>query len=304
MQIWSEFNKEKQLNTKILSLLFGNHPERFDDPGEEAIGPALHTWLARYHLAERNYVPVLSLDESVNGNFAVALAVQPKSALSGPPVSLHHVLTDEDWSQHRFGVLQTVVLLAEFFPPLDNYLRQGACSPIELTSEQLPELLFNTLPAIQLLGIRTLLPKALERLLRPRLSMKVSSKAPGLTGGYLGADDILNFDWRVALGAHQLTRTEFERLVHDATGIVQFKGEYVYLDPEEIARIKNQLVRPSELSGTELLRIALAGEYSGTQVFLDDNMQQLLKELRETDDVPLPNDLKATLRPYQQRGYT
>lgn len=303
VQIWSEYSKEKPLNTKILSLLFSNRPKHFDDPGESAIGPALHTWLARYHLAERNYVPVLSLDESVNGNFAVALAVQSKATLLGPPVSLHNVLTDEDWSQHRFGVLQTVVLLAEFFPPLDDYLRKGASSPIELTSEQLPELLFNTLPAIQLLGIRTLLPKALKRLLRPHLSMKVSSKAPGLTGGYLGTDDILIFDWRVALGAHQLTRTEFERLVHDATGVVRFKGEYVYLDPEEIARLKTQLARPSELSGTELLRIALAGEYSGTQVFIDDNMQQLLKELRETGDVPLPHELKATLRPYQQRGY-
>ncbi|WP_291971965.1 DEAD/DEAH box helicase [Candidatus Symbiopectobacterium sp.] len=304
MHIWSEFSKEKPPNTKILSLLFSNHSEHFDDPGEGAIGPALYTWLARYHLAERNYVPVLSLNESVNGNFEVALAVQSKATLLGPPVSLHTVLSDEDWSQHRFGVLQTVVLLAEFFPPLDDYLRQGAGSPIELTSEQLPELLFNTLPAIQLLGIRTLLPKALERLLRPRLSMKVSSKTPGLTGGYLGAGDILTFDWRVALGEHQLTRTEFERLVHDVTGVVRFKGEYVYLDPDEIARLKTHLARPSGLSGTELLRIALAGEYSGTQVLIDDNMQQLLKELRETGDVPLPNDLKATLRPYQQRGYT
>ena len=258
LQMWSQYSKEKPPDSKVLPLLFSARPQKFNGPGEIAIGPALQTWLARYHLAERDYTPVMSLNESELGDFEIGLAVQPKAALLTPPIPLHSVLTGEAWHQIRFGVLQTVVLLAEFFPPLNDYLRQGARSPIVLTSEQLPSLLFNTLPAIQLLGIRTLLPKALERLLRPRLSMKVSSQAPGLSSGHLSAGDILAFDWRVALGTHLLTRTEFERLVQGATGVVRFKGEYVYLDPDEVARLQTQLESPPELSGTELLRTALA----------------------------------------------
>lgn len=305
LRMESEYVREKPRDNKILSLLFSGEPKSFDGPEESAIGPALQTWLARYHLAERDYFPVLSLDEGAFGDFEVGLAVQPKSALLTPPVSLHRVLTEQEWSQARFGILQTVVLLAEFFPPLNDYLRQGARSPIVLTAEQLPELLFNTLPAIQLLGIRTLLPKALERLLRPRLSMNISSQAQGLGSNQLRVDEILTFDWRVALGEHYLTRAEFEQLVQGATGVVRFKGEYVYLDPEEIASLQAQLSRPShsKLSGTELLRTALAGEYAGTPVKLDDNTLQLLTELRESGEVPLPCDLNATLRPYQQRGY-
>ncbi|OTA19075.1 ATP-dependent DNA helicase RecQ [Xenorhabdus beddingii] len=303
LRMESEYIREKPRDNKILSLLFSAEPKSFDSAGESAIGPALQTWLARYHLAERDYAPVLILNEGEFGDFEVGLAIQPKSALLMPPVPLHSVLTEAEWSQTRFGVLQTVVLLAEFFPPLNDYLRQGARSPIVLTAEQLPALLFDTLPAIHLLGIRTLLPKELERLLRPRLSMKVSSQDKGLGGGQLSTDDILTFDWQVALGEHHLTRAEFEQLVHGATGVVRFKGEYIYLDPKEIASLQAQLERASKWSGSELMRMALAGEYAGTPIQLDDNMLQLLAELREVGEVPLPCDLNATLRPYQQRGY-
>lgn len=238
---WSDHTQEKPHGDKILALLFSATPQPFDGPGENAVGSALLSWLARYHLAEREYVPILSLDEDETGDFAVALAVQHKTAQLTPPVPLHTVLSDATWSQTRFGILQTVVLLAEFFPQLNDYLRLGAKAPIVIAPEHLPALLFDTLPALRLFGIRALLPKALERLLRPRLSMKVSSKAPGLGGSYLSADDILAFNWHVALGEHQLTRAEFEQLVNGATGVVRFRGEYVYLDPEEIARLQAQL---------------------------------------------------------------
>lgn len=303
LQIWSEYGREKLSGNKILPLLFCGQPREFNGAGEKNTGPALQTWLARYHLAGHDYVPVLSLDENSAGDFEVALAIQPKAPGLTLPVPLQRVLTGEDWSSVRFSVLQTVVLLAEFFPPFNDYLRREARSPVILTSAQLPALLFNTLPAVQLLGIRTLLPRALERLLRPRLSMKISSQEQSLNVGHLSSGDILNFDWQVALGEHQLTRTEFELLLQGAAGVVRFRDEYVWLDPAEVARLQARLENPPQLSDTELLRTALAGEYNGTPVRFDDNTQQLLEDLREMGDIPLPQDLHATLRPYQQRGY-
>jgi hypothetical protein len=45
--------------------------------------------------------------------------------------------------------------------------------------------------------------------------------------------------------------------------VIRFKAGYVYLDPNEIERLRAQLARPPALSGSELLRAALAGEYAG-----------------------------------------
>jgi uncharacterized Zn finger protein/superfamily II DNA or RNA helicase len=305
IRTWSSGAKEKPAGDKTLALFFETGQANYDGPGEGAVAAGIHTWLARFHLARREHSPVLLLDEGPSdetSQFHLALAAENKLAALEQPVPLATVLTDPAWSQARYGILQTVSLLAEFFPPLNTYVSAGARVPLTIAADELPGFLFDTLPVVRLLGIRALLPKALDRLLRPRLSMQIKGTAPD-SGGFLKASDIFDFDWRVAVGEHLLSRAEFERLVSDATGVIRFKGGYVYLDPNEIERLRAQLARPPELSGAELMRVALAGDYAGATVGLDEAARRILGELLESGDVPLPLALHATLRPYQQRGY-
>ncbi|TPQ32050.1 helicase SNF2 [Cupriavidus pinatubonensis] len=299
---WADGVSDKPLGNKTLALFFCTGRARYDGPGEREIAAGIHTWLSRYHLAHQEHVPVLCLEEEKAGHFGLTLAIELRSAALGEPVPLAAILTDRSWSKARFGILQTIALLAEFFPPLNAYIRAGAETPIKIAANELPALLFDTLPVIRLLGIRALLPKALDRLLRPRLSMQIKGTATD-TAGLFCADDVFAFDWKVAVGDHLLTRAEFERLVKDAAGVVRFKGAYVYLDPKEIERLRGQLLKPSVPSGAELLRVALAGEFAGTTVGLDAKARKIVRDLVETGTVPFPRGINATLRPYQQRGY-
>lgn len=298
----SDGARENPIGNKTLALFFCIGRARYDGPGEGEIAAGIHTWLSRFHLAQRELAPVLCIEEAKAGHFGLALAVEHRSAALEKPVPLVSVLTDQAWSKARFGILQTIALLAEFFPPLNAYIRAGAKASIKIAANELPALLFDTLPVIRLLGIRALLPKALDHLLRPRLSMQIRGKAAD-AGGFFHADDILAFDWKVAVGDHLLTRAEFERLVKDATGAIRFKGAYVYLDPNEIERLRAQLANPSAPSGAELLRVALAGEFAGTTVGLDAKARKVIQDLVKAGKVPLPRGINATLRPYQQRGY-
>ncbi len=299
--------QEKPAGDKTLALFFVSGRARYDGPGEGSIAAGIHAWLARFHLARREHAPVLCLDECAAsddgdaGDFALALAAESNNALE-VPVALATVLRDPAWSQARFGILQTVALLAEFYPPLNRYVSAGARIPLRIAADELPDLLFDTLPVLRLLGIRTLLPKALERLLRPRLSLQIKGQAPD-SGGFFNADDVFAFDWRVAVGEYLLSREEFERLVREATGVIRFKGTYVYLDPAEIERLRARLAHSTELPGSELLRVALAGEYAGAPIGLDAAAQQLLQQFLEAGAVALPEALQARLRPYQERGY-
>lgn len=304
LRCWSRYEQEKPVGDTILALLFGAQPRSFTGPGERETGAAVQGWLSRYHLAQREFTPVLCLDEGAGDGFALTLAVvRTKGGGLDTPVPMRTVLCDESWCQPRFDILQTVALLAEFYPPLNACLRDGASESLALGADELPALLFDALPAIRLLGIRVLLPRTLESLLRPRLSLELASKTSGSGSGLLNTDDLFSFDWKVALGKHRLTRAEFEHLVQRASGVVRFKGEYVYLDPREIENLRAQLARPPVLTGPEPLRGALAGEYGGVPVSLDDNGRRLLDELRTIGELPLPEGLDATLRPYQQRGY-
>lgn len=294
---------EKPAGDKILALFFGSGRAAFDGPGEGAIAGSIQAWLARLHLARHVHTPVLRLEEDVQGeHFALSLAVADEGAPLAAPTALAEVMAAPAWATRRYAVLQTVAMLSEFHPPLAGYVRAGAREPLAVTTTELPALLFEALPALCLMGIRALLPKALQRLLRPRLSMQLKA-ASSAVPSFLKAGDLFAFDWRIALGEQQLTTEEFERLLGQASGIVRFRGEYVYLDPAEVEKLRAQLARPMAVAAPELLRAALAGEFGGAVVRLDAAARKILDELKREDTVALPDGLEATLRPYQQRGY-
>ena len=299
---WSQ--AVRSTDDKIAKLFFSTGRALFDGPGEGSIVAGIQVWLSRFHLQRHSYSPVLWLDEvEAMEGFAVSLAVENREAPLEQPTPLSKVLSTKCWEAKRFGVLQTISLLGGFFPPLNAYLGTGARQPIPIPAAELPSLLFDTLPIIRLLGIRAVLPKALDRLLRPRLSLQVSAKV-GDAASFLNINDLFTFDWKIALGGQILSCDEFEKLINNASGIIRFKSEYVYLDPADIECLRNQLQKPPALPGTELLQIALAGEYAGSPVQLDPATRQIIRDLTDTGEVPLPQHLDARLRPYQQRGYT
>jgi uncharacterized Zn finger protein len=295
--------KAKALDGKIPQLFFGTGRGRFDGPGETAWPGSIQTWLSRLHLARQPTAPVLQLDESESGDgFALSIAVADEAQPLRQPTPLATVMKAPAWQARRMAVLQTVALLAEFHPPLAGYVRSGALEPLPLGLSDLPAFLFEALPAIRLLGIRALLPKSLERRVRPRLSMQIKATA-GVSPSFLKADQIFSFDWQVALGEQMLTPKEFERLLGKATGVVRFKGEYVYLDPAAIEQLRQQLAKPPRLGAQDLLRVALAGSFEGAPVGLNTAARMLLDGLKDSAPIALPAGLKAAMRPYQVRGF-
>jgi len=302
----SATTKAKALDGKVPQLFFGTGRGRFDGPGETAWPGSIQTWLSRLHLARQPVAPVLQIDEAADGDgFALSVAVADEAQALHKPTPLATVMTAPAWQARRMAVLQTVALLAEFHPPLAGYLRTGARAPLPLALPELPAFLFEALPAIRLLGIRTLLPKALDRLLRPRLSMQIKAAAGAniASPSFLKADQIFSFDWQVALGDQTLTPEDFERLLGKATGVVRFRGEYVYLDPAAVEQLRQQLAKPPRLGAQDLLRTALAGSFEGAPVGLNPAARKLLDQLKDSAPIALPNGLQAALRPYQVRGY-
>ena len=298
-----ETGKDAPGGEKVMALFFGAGRARFDGPGEGAVGGSIHAWLARLHVTRGRHVPLLQLDEDdKGGDFALSLAVADEAGALASPVPLAKVLSAPAWAERRLPILQTVAMLGQFHPPLNDYVRGGARKPLAMPSSALPTFLFDTLPALRLLGIRALLPKALDRLLRPRLSMQVKA-ASGSEPSFLSAEHIFSFDWKVSVGDQVLTAAEFERLLGQASGIVRFRGEYVFLDPAAVEQLRARLEKPPKVAAEDLLRIALAGEYEGAPIGLNKAAQKLLDHLKEAGEVPLPKGLKATMRPYQQRGY-
>lgn len=292
----------EELHDRLSNLFFGSRHGRFDGPGEGAIAGNVQAWLSRLYLAEQPWVPVLQIDEAPRGDFALGLAVSGLSA-TAVPVSLAQVLSHKRWEAERYAVLQSVALLGESLPALRDHLNAGALEPIRVPAQDLPTLLFDVLPVVRLLGMGVVMPKSLDRLLRPRLSVRISAAASPTGGGWLTLANLLDFDWQVAIGDALISRAEFEKLVGKARGVVRFRNEYVLIDPEQIAALRVQLKSPTEMSTAEKLHIALSGDFRGASIGLDNDARRLVDTLRAEGSIESPRNLVATLRPYQQRGY-
>mgnify|MGYP001054359478 CR=1 FL=1 len=131
----------------------------------------------------------------------------------------------------------------------------------------------------------------------------------------MSLNNLVNYEWQLALGNTPLTQEEFEALVALKSPLVQIRGQWVQLDPEQIeAAIR--FWQSQELTGTmslhEALQTGLDGQQgqnglSVTDVELDSWLNQWLGRLQGDEPLallPEPDGLEATLRPYQQYGYS
>jgi uncharacterized Zn finger protein/superfamily II DNA or RNA helicase len=283
---------------------FGGGSTVFDRFENREYPKAMHLWLSRFFISEKDIVPVFEVHED-GDRFEVRVSIEDKTAPMQPPVPLSEVFSSKKHARIRLDALRDLSMVADFFPPLVNLIASKGEHNLVFNAQSFVEVFFNALPVIRLFGIRVMLPKALQKLLRPAASMSLSAKNNGkITGtGLLSFAALLDFQWQIALGDQVLDPVEFLKMIKKTRGIVRLADGYAFLDDKEIAALLEKIEGSAIPSGPKLLQIALAGEYEGAAVHLDDAARALLAELLRPDAAPLPTGIHATLRPYQQRGF-
>jgi SNF2 family DNA or RNA helicase len=154
---------------------------------------------------------------------------------------------------------------------------------------------------------------------KPDARLRVRARAGGdpaqVGRGILNKQALVHFDWELALGDEALTREELERLAALKMPLVQVRGQWVRLRPDEIEAAiafweKRRL--QEELGLQDALGVALGAtdEVAGlpleeveTEGWIDD----LLRQLGAGDqlaELPAPPGFAGQLRPYQERGYS
>ena len=300
-------------------LFFGVETLRFEGFGRKEMPLAMQLWVNDFFLTHKRFVPILAVEDSEFGDeFRLSLLIRDREAanttsngVSGKkpsiqpeqPIPLPELLTKKKHERIRMAVLQDLLVLSRHFPDLAKLTKTGPGSEyLSYSPEQFVQVLLDTLPRMQLLGIALWLPKSLQHWVRPQAGGRLKAKVSA-NNAFMRLDDMLTFDWQVALGDEMVSVKEFQKLVGRSTGLVKIKDQYVLVDPNELTKLYKQLENPPELTGSELLRAALSEEYRGGRLGLSAEVQTLVKQFTESAAQPLPDALNATLRPYQQRGY-
>jgi SNF2 family DNA or RNA helicase/uncharacterized Zn finger protein len=266
----------------------------------------IQLWLNKFFIVEKDFVPVFKIGEDEEFGFRVNISIQKKTNASAVPIKLSSVLQQKKYFDLRVEVLRDLAMITDYFPQINQLIASGAKEDLHFDPEEFVEVLFKILPTIRLFGIKVLLPKALKKLFRPQLSLSLETDSDSgviQKKSIINLDNMLNFDWRIALGDQVVSEEEFLKIIKQFSGIVKINEQYIFLDEEEIKALIEQLKNPPALNPNELLHVALTEDYKGAKVALDNKVQQLMRRLLNNEEVPLPKGLKATLRPYQRTGY-
>ncbi|TMC88747.1 MAG: DEAD/DEAH box helicase [Chloroflexi bacterium] len=204
---------------------------------------------------------------------------------------------------------------SRLFPAIEESLRTARPQDLRLTTEEAYTFLRQSVPLLEQSGFGVLVPSWWQKpAARLKVKLKVKPKEDAKTGaGLMGFDSIVTYDWMVAVGNTTLSEKEFEKLVKLKMPLVQVRGQWIELRPEEIeAAIAFFEKKHSngDMTLGEALRLGLGQEQSavGLQV-IDIEGQGWIKELmdkltnsRKITTIESPSTLHGKLRPYQLKG--
>ena len=219
------------------------------------------------------------------------------------PILLKTILTDPEYERDRYAVIAGFQMLTSACPELAEVLKSQG-KPFSMVPEDLKPFLFEARPALELLGAQVLLPKRLRKIFRPQLTAEISGTAKSSAGRFLTKEMLADFSWKVSIGSRELTEAEALQLFEKKGEIVQLDDEYVWLDPAEIEAIEKRLKQKRKPGYLERLRGALTGEIEGAGVQVSGDIMEKLREISREKEIPVPDDIRAELRPYQKRGYS
>ena len=202
---------------------------------------------------------------------------------------------------------------SRLYPPIETSLRAARPAECSLNIQEAYAFMRETALLLESSGFGVHVP-GFGGKLGVRVSLKPKAQTTKGGVGGLSFDSILEYDWQLALGDQPLSPAEFEKLAALKVPLVQIRGQWVELHPDQIEQaIKFWEKRKSagEVSLQEALRLTLTQDTGGTsglrviEVVADGWLNDLLQQLTsgvQLQPVPVPLNFHGELRPYQAIG--
>ncbi len=214
------------------------------------------------------------------------------------------------------SLLEALGRASRLFPALAGALEEARPEAVELDPATAWTFLGDGAALLAEAGFGVIVPGELtaagQRRLRLRMRVggsgkKVAGVVTGTAG--LALDELLQVDWEAVIGDEPLTARELAALAKQKAPLVQFRGAWVAIDPRELGDIQKRLAGgASKLTTREAIQAVLAGEarQGGMSIAVTASgvVAELVERLRSggENELGAPKALKATLRPYQERG--
>ncbi len=258
------------------------------------------TWQVQYLLQARADPSLLIPASSVwNGNTASRA---------------HSPIWNYSGFQPREHLLVSLGQASCISPEIEESLKSPVPSAYQLDAAGAYNFLNTKAGALEEAGFGVMLPAWWTRKgTKARLSAGAHVKSPFQKGAGLGLETLFEFKWEISIGGEKLTLAELREFAALKAPLVKFRGQWVQMSAEEIqAAIDFWKKKNGRTTAREVLQMALGAtksvgplEFSGISAegWIADLIQRLEGHTPFQEAAP-PEGLKATLRPYQVRGYS
>jgi SNF2 family DNA or RNA helicase len=216
------------------------------------------------------------------------------------------------FDQPHEKLLAALGLASSIFDPIEWSLREPDPTGVVLSREDAYRFLADALPLLEEQNFGVLVPNWWRRAVRLRAKATLNSESEVSTG-LLSKDSLVSYQWQLSLGGETIGRAEFEQLVALKQPMVRFRDEWVALDAEQVEAALKFFDKQKDAGELNLLdALKLTGGADAPDglevedVEIHGWLNGFFKQLQKPDAAsipPIPEGLRATLRPYQQRGF-
>ncbi|MGB7873064.1 MAG: DEAD/DEAH box helicase [Anaerolineales bacterium] len=311
-----------------LEALFSENPRIQLSPNQlQNLASSHKAWMRNLHVAG-------------DAAFRVTFRLEAPS-LQEQPWQLHYLIQAKDdpsllipagevWKKtrgalthlgHRFEQPQEKLLAglgyaARLFPPITDSLKSKRPTELAVDTSGAYTFLRKTAPILEGAGFGILVPPWWNKKgARLGIKVKMKSQKDNVAPGRMALENLVNYKWNLSVGETELTEEEFQALAKLKSPLVQIRGQWVTLDPEQIDAAINFWEKQKlegEIGLLEAMRMGLGGETSVGGLPIDgvesdgwlDELLERFSQSEKLEELPQPEGLEGQLRPYQKYGYS
>lgn len=220
-----------------------------------------------------------------------------------------------DGAALREHLLASLGQAATICPRVEASLKQAAPEGYPLDTAGAYQFLRETAGALEQSGFGVMLPSWWTRRgAQTRLQAHAHVKSPAVAAAGLSLEALVKFDWKLALGGETMSRAELSALARLKQPLMKLRGQWVEVDAAQIQAALDFLKRNPSGRATvrEVMRMAIGVEAPAGPVEIGGveatgwvgGLLARLEGRTPFAELPQPEALSGTLRPYQLRGYS
>ena len=280
-------NQEFHTNEFYFRLFFLKS-QNFNNYQYEGREVEVNNWLSVLYLNQKDYKFTIN---SIQSNYEFILEL--KICMDDEEYSIHEILKSK-----KSDIINMLAVFENVFSKFD--FSYDLHYPRGLDLREFNFFFDKIVPVLNELGVEVSTPPEFETVSDVKLML--NTKIIDSTAS-LSLDDLIDFDWKIAIGDEMFSVKEFKSFTQNYRGLVKIKDRYYVIDENNLKKLREDVSKiPKIKNKTDLLRYLLSSDSDSVEI--DNKLNKLIDNVLDIKDVEVPENLNGTLRGYQKTGFS